>query len=45
MPDTYPYRSVSPSPIANGGVYTAVARDAVGGGAPLGLILMDDFTL
>ena len=31
--------------IENGGVYTAVARDAVGGGAPLGLILMDDFTL
>ena len=31
--------------IANGGIYTAVARDAAGGGAPLGLILMDDFTL
>ncbi|MFO1394210.1 MAG: DUF4397 domain-containing protein [Steroidobacteraceae bacterium] len=31
--------------IENGGIYTAVARDAVGGGAPLGLILMDDFTL
>lgn len=29
--------------IAGGGVYTAVARDAVGGGAPFGLILMDDF--
>lgn len=26
-----------------GGVYTAVARDAQGGGTPLGLILMDDF--
>ncbi len=26
-----------------GGVYTAVARDAAGGGAPLGLILFDDF--
>lgn len=25
------------------GVYTAVARDAVGGGAPLDLILLDDF--
>ncbi len=31
--------------VANGGVYTAVARDAAGGGAPLGLILMDDFSL
>lgn len=29
--------------VANGGVYTAVARDAAGGGAPLGLILLDDF--
>jgi hypothetical protein len=26
-----------------GGVYTAIARDAIGGGAPLGLILLDDF--
>ncbi|MEM9385879.1 MAG: DUF4397 domain-containing protein [Pseudomonadota bacterium] len=26
-----------------GGTYTAVARDAQGGGAPLGLILFDDF--
>ncbi len=26
-----------------GGIYTAVARDATGGGAPLGLILLDDF--
>jgi hypothetical protein len=31
--------------VANGGIYTAVARDAVGGGAPLGLILLDDFAL
>ncbi|MFO1407406.1 MAG: DUF4397 domain-containing protein [Steroidobacteraceae bacterium] len=31
--------------VANGGIYTAVARDAAGGGAPLGLILMDDFAL
>ncbi len=33
--------------VENGGVYTAVARDDIGGagGAPLGLILMDDFTL
>lgn len=29
--------------LVNGGVYTAAARDTVGGGAPLGLILMDDF--
>lgn len=29
--------------IVAGGVYTAVARDAAGGGLPLGLILMDDF--
>lgn len=29
--------------LANSGIYTAVARDAAGGGAPLGLILMDDF--
>ena len=29
--------------IANKGIYTAVARDAVGGGTPLGLILLDDF--
>jgi hypothetical protein len=26
-----------------GGVYTAIARDAAGGGGPLGLILLDDF--
>lgn len=26
-----------------GGIYTAIARDATGGGLPLGLILMDDF--
>ena len=29
--------------LANKGIYTAVARDAPGGGAPLGLILLDDF--
>jgi len=29
--------------VAAGGVYTAVARDADGGGLPLGLILFDDF--
>jgi hypothetical protein len=29
--------------VTNGGVYTAIARDAEGGGAPLGLILLDDF--
>ena len=30
--------------VANSGVYTIAARDAVGGGAPLGVILLDDFT-
>jgi hypothetical protein len=29
--------------VTDGGVYTAAARDAVGGGAPFGLILLDDF--
>jgi hypothetical protein len=29
--------------IVDGGVYTAAARDATGGGAPFGLILLDDF--
>ncbi|HVY65070.1 MAG TPA: DUF4397 domain-containing protein, partial [Gammaproteobacteria bacterium] len=29
--------------VADGHVYTAAARDAVGGGAPFGLILLDDF--
>jgi Domain of unknown function (DUF4397) len=29
--------------IDNGGVYTAVARDATGGGAPFGATLLDDF--
>jgi hypothetical protein len=29
--------------LKNTGIYTAVARDASGGGAPLGLILLDDF--
>lgn len=29
--------------VTAGGVYTAVARDAAGGGLPLGLILLDDF--
>jgi hypothetical protein len=29
--------------IEDGRVYTAAARDAVGGGAPFGLILLDDF--
>jgi Domain of unknown function (DUF4397) len=28
---------------SDGGVYTAAARDAPGGGAPFGLILLDDF--
>lgn len=29
--------------IENGGIYTAIARDAEGGGGPFGLILLDDF--
>jgi len=29
--------------LSNDGLYTAVARDAAGGGSPLGLILLDDF--
>lgn len=29
--------------LLDGGVYTAAARDAEGGGAPFGLILLDDF--
>ena len=29
--------------VSAGGVYTAVARDAVGGGGPFNLILLDDF--
>jgi hypothetical protein len=29
--------------LADGSVYTAAARDATGGGAPFGLILLDDF--
>lgn len=29
--------------VAAGGIYTAAARDEVGGGLPLGLILFDDF--
>ena len=29
--------------LADDGIYTAVARDAPGGGTPLGLILLDDF--
>ncbi len=31
--------------VANRGIYTAVARDAVDGGAPIGLILLDDFAI
>lgn len=29
--------------LQDSGIYTAVARDAAGGGSPLGLILLDDF--
>jgi hypothetical protein len=28
--------------VVNGGVYTAIARDAAGGGGPLGLLLLDE---
>ena len=37
--------AIGPAPIGinAGGIYTAIARDAVGGGAPLNLILLDDF--
>ena len=31
--------------VANGGVYTVAARDAVGGGAPLSVITLDDFNM
>lgn len=29
--------------LENGGIYSAIARDAAGGGLPLGVILLDDF--
>ena len=37
--------AIGPARVAvlDGNVYTAAARDAVGGGAPFGLILLDDF--
>jgi hypothetical protein len=37
--------AIGPAPItvAANGVYTIAARDAVGGGTPLGVILLDDF--
>lgn len=37
--------AIGPAPIAinAGGIYTAIARDAEGGGTPLDLILLDDF--
>jgi hypothetical protein len=37
--------AIGPAPITviDGGVYTAAARDATGGGAPFGLILLDGF--
>jgi len=31
------------TPVAANGIYTAIARDAAGGGTPLDLILLDDF--
>jgi hypothetical protein len=33
----------TPISLLNGGIYTAIAIDAVGGIAPVGWILMDDF--
>jgi hypothetical protein len=37
--------AIGPLPVTlkNGGIYTAVARDAPGAGSPFGLILLDDF--
>ena len=37
--------AIGPVPVTlkDSGIYTAVARDAAGGGTPLGLILLDDF--
>ena len=37
--------AIGPATLAleNGGVYTVAARDATGGGAPFGVILLDDF--
>jgi len=37
--------AIGPATLAleNGGVYTVAARDAAGGGAPFGVILLDDF--
>lgn len=37
--------AIGPAPVTleAGGVYTAAARDADGGGAPFALILLDDF--
>jgi hypothetical protein len=37
--------SIGPTSISltNSGVYTALLRDAGGGGAPLGVIYLDDF--
>lgn len=37
--------AIGPATLAleNGGIYTVAARDATGGGAPFGVILLDDF--
>ncbi len=41
--DTLPAIPRTPITVAGGGIYTAIAADAIGGGAPVGLILADDF--
>lgn len=41
--DTLPAIPRTPITVVGGGIYTAIAADAIGGGAPVGLILADDF--
>jgi hypothetical protein len=41
--ETLPAIPRTPIMVAGGGIYTAIAADAIGGGAPVGLILADDF--
>jgi len=37
-----PVIPIATIPVSAGGIYTAIAADAAGGGAPIGLILADD---